>query len=82
MPDHVHALLRFPAESSMTKTIRDWKRWTSRKLGVPWQDGFFDHRLRQDESVSEKTAYILHNPVRAGLVKNAEAWPHVYFGGF
>jgi len=33
-----------------------------------WQDGFFDHLLRSDESYGEKWNYVLQNPVRAGLV--------------
>lgn len=46
------------------------------KYGIQWQDGFFDHRLRTDESAAEKGNYIRMNPVRAGLVENPEAWPY------
>jgi hypothetical protein len=35
-----------------------------------WQEESFDHVLRGDESVASKMAYVLENPVRAGLVKN------------
>ena len=80
MPDHIHGLFRFPADGSMGLTVRNWKRWTTRNFQVAWQDGFFDHRLRQDESAAEKADYILQNPVRAGLVGSAEEWPFVYFG--
>lgn len=80
MPDHAHALLRFPSHGSMRETIRGWKRWTARFLGVKWQDGFFDHRLRSDESLDEKARYIWENPVRAGLVHQPEDWPHVHLG--
>jgi REP element-mobilizing transposase RayT len=62
--------------SSWPKTIRDWKHWLAAKAGVRWQTDFFDHRLRHDESFAEKAAYILHNPVRAGLVARWEDWPH------
>jgi putative transposase len=40
-----------------------------------WQRGFFDHVLRSRESYSEKWNYVRENPVRAGLVKNADDWP-------
>lgn len=80
MPDHVHALLRFPPASSMRETVRGWKRWTARFLRVKRQDGFFDHRLRNDESLDDKARYIWENPVRSGLVENPETWPHFYFG--
>ena len=60
----------------MEKAVKDWKRWVARSMGVVWQPGFFDHRLRGEESVREKADYILANPVRAGLVKNWQDWPH------
>jgi len=78
MPDHVHALLSFPRNEGMVKAIGDWKRYTSRKTGVKWQKGFFDHRLRHDESFEEKAHYIRMNPVREKLVEIPEAWPHVW----
>ena len=54
MPDHLHALLIFPAEQRMGKVLRDWKRFIAKEAGIVWQDGFFDHRLRQEESLEEK----------------------------
>ena len=41
-----------------------------------WQRGFFDHVLRSDESYGQKWTYIRENPVRAGLVRNAEDWTY------
>ncbi|CAN5772132.1 transposase [soil metagenome] len=79
MPDHVHLLLSFPPEMTFTETIRQWKRWTRSHLGIVWQRDFFDHRLRRDESYFEKANYILQNPVRAGVVRDWEEWPHVWF---
>jgi putative transposase len=76
MPDHVHLLAIFHEE--MVKSISDWKQWTSKRLEIEWQRDFFDHRLRSDESRSEKSDYILQNPVRAGLVELWEDWPHVW----
>jgi len=78
MPDHCHALLSFPGDREVAQTIRDWKRWTARELRVEWQMDFFEHRLRREESSSQKWEYILQNPVRAGLVDQAEEWPHVW----
>ena len=39
-----------------------------------WQRGFFDRVLGSDESYSQKWNYVRENPVRAGLVKNANDW--------
>ena len=76
MPDHVHALIRVPEESSLRQLVKDWKRWTARRGAFAWQRDFFDHRLRKEESANKKADYILMNPVRAGLAKTPEAWPH------
>jgi putative transposase len=37
--------------------------------GPVWQEEFFDHVLRSNESLSEKVNYICQNPVRQGLVR-------------
>lgn len=47
---------------------------TSRSAPI-WQRGFFDHVLRSDESYAQKWNYVRQNPVRPGLVKNADDWP-------
>ena len=78
MPDHVHGLISFPADQALAQRIAAWKGSTAKMLGVKWQQRFFEHRLRNDESLDEKAHYIKTNPVRAGLVAHAEAWPHVF----
>ena len=80
MPDHVHLVLGFSPEADVTKSIRDWKRWTSRALGFKWQRDFFEHRLRHDESFEEKSRYVCENPVRAGLVQDWRDWPYTILG--
>ena len=75
MPDHLHMLVSFPPEPGMKEVVRSWKRFAARRFGIVWQDGFFDHRLRCEESVEEKGSYIEANPVRAGLVKEISDWP-------
>jgi len=49
MPDHVHALLAFQRDGSMSRIIGDWKHFHARRNRIQWQEGFFDHRLRDDE---------------------------------
>ena len=60
----------------MAELFRDWKRYTPRTLGIDWQDGFFDHRLRDDDEVTAKFHYIRRNPVVKGLCAREEDWPH------
>ena len=78
MPDHIHALISFPRESAIKKTISAWKGYIAKQCGITWQRDFFDHRLRHDESQQLKASYIRNNPVRAGLVQSPEAWPYVW----
>lgn len=76
MPDHLHCIASFPPEASIRNTLRAWKSFHARQLHVEWQSGFFDHRLRNDQSANEKYRYILANPVRASLVDHENDWPH------
>ena len=78
MPDHVHALIQFSGELPMERAVRAWKSWTAKQLGTAWQRGWFDHRLRRDESWREKAAYLLNNPVRSGLVDDAGDWAWIF----
>jgi REP element-mobilizing transposase RayT len=81
IPDHVHALLSFPpSDKKVGKIVSKWKEWTAKTIGIQWQEGFFEHRMRTEESRREKADYILANPIRAGLVARPEDWPFVYFG--
>ena len=81
MPDHLQALLSFPPSNKPLRlVISKWKEWTAKQLGIDWQDDFFEHRLRREESRRAKADYILANPVRAGLVRHPEDWPFCYFG--
>jgi putative transposase len=76
MPDHLHALMAFAPEQSMAKSIRDWKRYTARQVGMRWQRDFFDHRIRHEASLIQKWDYILNNPIRAGLASDTADWPY------
>ena len=80
MPDHVHALISFPPVGKPLQSIvSKWKEWTAKQLCIVWQRDFFEHRLRGEEGRREKAEYILNNPVRKGLVSQADEWPYVYF---
>jgi putative transposase len=75
MPDHVHLLMSFGETAIYHKIIGDWKRWITRQHDIVWQENFFEHRLRNDESAQAKWLYLRENPVRAGLVGKQEDWP-------
>ena len=82
MPDHAHALLSFPpSDKTIRLVVSKWKEWTAKTIGIKWQNDFFEHRLRGDESRRQKADYILENPLRKKLVSRIHDWPYVYFGG-
>jgi REP element-mobilizing transposase RayT len=76
MPDHVHLMLNFPDVPAFSPIVGDWKRWTTRRLKISWQEDFFDHRVRNEDNDKWTGDYIFHNPVRAGLVEKPEEWPY------
>ena len=78
MPDHLHAILAFPREPSMQTVVQNWKRFVARRCGVEWQRDFFDHRLRNNDELEEKTSYILMNPVRKGFCERMDEWGWIY----
>ena len=78
MPDHLHALISFPADASLREVVGRFKAYQARFLNIRWQDNFFDHRLRSNQSRDEKWRYIRANPVRAGLCASADDWLYVW----
>ena len=91
MPDHMHIFVRISPPQTLKRWSAGLKRCLSKALidsgqivssahGAPvksiWQPGFFDHLLRSNESYAEKWAYVRENPVRAGLVDDADDWPY------
>ena len=81
MPDHMHFFVCGGPEFKLEQWVNGLKRSMSVTLGATkkspiWQPGFFDHLLRNDESYSQKWEYVQNNPVRAGLVSQAEEWPY------
>ncbi|MDR1491173.1 MAG: hypothetical protein LBT05_00380 [Planctomycetaceae bacterium] len=80
MPDHFHAILGFGRNYEMKQVIMSWKRYLTKYAGINWQKDFFDHRIRSDESLSEKIEYIRRNPVRQNLVIRPEDWQYAWSG--
>ena len=75
MPDHVHFISSFDIDTTIDKTVSNWKRFLARECGIVWQRGFFDHRLRNEVERAEKWQYIHTNPVSKGLCATPEEWP-------
>ena len=81
MPDHVHFFVCGPHDVQLGRWVAGLKQGLGKRIQTPraspmWQRGFFDHLLRSDESYAQKWNYVRYNPVRAGLVTNADDWPY------
>jgi REP element-mobilizing transposase RayT len=74
MPDHLHLIAKWNHARGMRRTIADIKRYLAANMGVEWQKGFFDHRLRSDSELRRKSGYVAMNPVRAGLAASPGEW--------
>ncbi len=62
-----------------------FSRFTSRKIKsinrineVIWEESFYDHGIRNEESYLRQLNYVLHNPVRKGLVEEWQDWPFLF----
>src|ERR1700733_8298273 len=85
MPDHLHLLMTLQGNVNVEKAIQLIKGGFFHRLkkdfgyrGEVWQRGFSDVRIRDGQSFSQHRAYIVQNPVNAGLVDSAEDWPYCH----
>jgi len=82
MPDHIHLFVRGGPDFVLGQWIGMLKQSLAKTTELNqasdqiWQEGFFDHVLRSNESYAQKWEYVRENPTRAGLVKLAEDWPY------
>jgi len=82
LPDHWHAIF-FPRHPlTISRVLEAIKVGSTLRInagrkerGLLWQRRFFDRALRSVKEYAETVAYIHHNPVKGGLVRQAEDWP-------
>jgi putative transposase len=81
MPDHYHVVFFLVGRQPLSEVMGSLGKYTARRLnqlfhhqGQFWEEGFFDHRCRNEDDIEDRMTYIEHNPVRAELVTKAEDW--------
>ena len=83
MPDHLHLLARTPEGVRFDEFMRHFKQLSGFRLPREpgtvrvWQPSYYDHALRREEDLEVTLRYILDNPVRAGLVTQADEYTFV-----
>jgi putative transposase len=83
MPDHVH-LFCSPGThppTPLSSWVKYWKSMVSNQWPRPgehpvWQRDYWDTQLRPHDHYGERWEYVRQNPVRAGLVNQADSWPY------
>lgn len=74
MPNHVHVVIRIFGDQSLARLVHSWKSYTAHRAnailgrnGPFWQREYYDRIIRSEEHLEETIAYVLQNPVKAGL---------------
>jgi len=92
MPDHVHLIYSpLRREDGWSYTLPDTMKAVKgksahainvamKRSGPVWQEEFFDHVLRSNDSLVDRVDYVCQNPVRAGLVKDEAEYRCVWRG--
>ena len=81
MPAHLHLLGSPQAGENLSVVLGSYESYVTRLawsygvVGKLWQRSFYDHILRQSNDAQAVIAYILNNPVKAGLVADWHDWP-------
>jgi len=84
MPDHLHLLIT-PLESveKSVQLIKGGFSFRAKReldwMGEIWQQGFTDHRIRDEDGWTHHLDYIRQNPVRARLVDDSVLYSHMGF---
>jgi putative transposase len=85
MPDHAHWLIELGERDALGDVVGRLKAVSARALnrqrgrdGVVWAPAYHDRALRTWQEVRHAAAYVVRNPLRAGLADSLAAWPHWY----
>ena len=88
MPDHIHTVFKLEQGQTLSRIMMSFKGYTGRKIkqlitsvdqqqdpSHIWQDQYYDHSIRKNESYQEIIKYCLYNPVRKSLVNKPQEYP-------
>jgi REP element-mobilizing transposase RayT len=83
MPDHVHLVFQLTGDKALAEVVKTLKQFTGRRIkqrigteDSVWQEQYYDHLIRKDESLSKIIEYCWYNPVRAGIVDSPKEYPY------
>ncbi|NQT06922.1 MAG: transposase [Candidatus Omnitrophica bacterium] len=84
MPEHLHVIIQPHLKkyniSQIMKHIKGSFARTHNNLtyksGPIWQNRFYDTILRDEQALMTRINYILQNPIRANIIREAEDYPY------
>lgn len=81
MPNHVHVVMQQHEGWPLAALLHSWKSFSAnavnrahQRRGAVWQREYFDRFMRDDRHLETTIAYVEHNPVAAGFVRQASDW--------
>ena len=88
MANHVHLILQLPTTAGFSaarmmqrlkgRTALAANKLLGRSGQAFWQHESYDHVVRSGTEQARVIAYVLNNPVKAGLVEDWTQWPYTY----
>jgi len=81
MPDHFHWAFALKENYTLDNILCGYKSFTAKKIKELlysetkiWQDGYYDHLLRDVKDFKVKLDYMHDNPIRKGMVNSPEEY--------
>jgi len=81
MPDHYHLIIALGEVVPLERVMMSINRFTAsqinkilRRTGTFWEEGYYDHAIRDRKDFDVILEYVHQNPVKAGLVQDPEEW--------
>lgn len=83
MPNHYHLLVGLGETKSLSEAMYSVDRYTASRInrflgrqGNLWEEGFYDHAIRDRRDFDDILDYFHNNPLEAGLIESMDAWPY------
>jgi len=81
MPNHVHVMIEMAAGFPLGDIVHSWKSFSGKQCnkvlhqtGRFWMPDYHDRFIRDENHFTRALAYIIENPVKAGLCEKVEDW--------
>jgi putative transposase len=83
MPNHAHTVIEQMEGYRLGDIIGSWKSFSANRInklrgcsGKVWAKDYFDRYIRNEIHLANAVNYVEGNPVKAGLTKVPQDWPH------